>query len=414
MASDPPVLSRDINTIEFLQEMSCLVFSNVDFVVWQRLHFPRSMARAFFAMTLAIVSVGVHFLHLGQYMRCCSIIPCLFVWKTSMEYRHVIMHLYEHDHLSEREIARQLGLSPSTVHYWIQRRGQKADTKPGRPRVTNPQQDQTLYDTSTREPFLSAVDLQKAIVPSCSADTVRNRLKEKGLKCRIPARKPFLTPHHRQMRFVYALRHINWTMDLWERVVFSDEKIFRSTSRGALRVYRPKHGSDRYDDKYLVHSSNPAMVGTPRFTICVWMAFGKHLRRLLRVEQRTLNAQYYTTQILPSIEDDVCENDFIFMQDLSSIHTSRMTIQWLRDRNIIVMDDWPPKGPDMNPVENVWGELVRRIEKKKTGVRNRDELWDDILQAFHELPDEYFDRLIASMPKRVALVATKHGGWTKY
>lgn len=331
-----------------------------------------------------------------------------------MDKRQSIIDLYEKEKLSEREIARKLFLSPSTVHYWIQRGGEKATSRKGRPRVTQHSEDDALYEASRRDPFKSAVDLQKVLVPTCSVDTVRNRLKERGLKCRIPARKPFLTLHHRQKRFIFAETHRHWSLEQWKRVVFSDEKIFRSSSRGALRVYRPKEGSDRYDDEYLVNSTNAIQSGTPRFTIGVWMAFGGSIRELHRIEQKTLNSEYYITKILPTIENQIIQEDLIFMQDLSSIHTSKTTTQWLHMHNIPVMDDWPPKGPDMNPVENVWAELVRRVEKLKRGVQNRNQLWEDILLAFQELPDEYFDNLTRSMPNRVRTVALKHGGWTKY
>lgn len=330
-----------------------------------------------------------------------------------MEYRHAILQLYEEEHVSEREIARRLGLSTSTVHYWIIRRGESAQTKQGRPRITNKDEDQALFRASCSNPFLTAVDLRGNL--KCSIDTIRNRLKEKGLKCRIPARKPFLTQYHKQMRYVFAQSHLNWTLQDWSRVVFSDEKVFRSSSRGALRVYRPLKNSDRYDDAYLVPSTNPSTGSSPRFTICVWMCFsGTGLRRLHRIERKTLNSEYYTTQILASIEQDLCDNDLTFMQDLSSIHTSRATKHWLSERNINVMSDWPPKGPDMNPVENVWAELVRRVEKNRQGIVNRDQLWEDIWRAFQEIPDSYFENLIRSMPNRVGTVASKHGGWTKY
>lgn len=324
------------------------------------------------------------------------------------------MRLYEQEKLSEREIARQLFMSPSTVHYWIQRRGEKATTKKGRPRATHPDQDKALVQAIQQDPFKSAVDLQLELVPTCSVDTVRNRLKEQGMKCRIPARKPFLTPYHRQRRYMFAESHKHWSPEEWKKIVFSDEKIFRSSSRGALRVYRPLEGSDRYADQYLVNSSNAILSGTPRFTICVWMAFGGSVRQLHRIEQRTLNSEYYTDKILPSIENQLLQENLTFMQDLSSIHTSKTTTQWLALHNIPVMKDWPPKGPDMNPVENVWAELVRRVSKLKRGIQNRDQLWEDILQAFQELPDSYFDNLIGSMPTRVRTVAMKQGGWTKY
>ncbi|GFR05089.1 transposable element Tc1 transposase [Trichonephila clavata] len=338
-----------------------------------------------------------------------------------MEFRHAIYRLYDEEHVSERKIAQMLGLSPSTVHYWITRRGESATTKSGRPRVTDAHTDQNLYEASRKDPFLSAVDLQKEWTPACSVDTVRNRLKQKGLKCRTPARKPFLTQFHRQMRYVYAHSKLHWSVSEWHRVVFSDEKIFRSSSRGALRVYRPVQGSDRFDEQYLVHSSNP-IYGRPRFTLCVWMAFGGKgkIRTLHRIERPTLNTDYYINHILSSIETELCEEneekELIFMQDLSSVHTSRQTTLWLQEHNVNVMHDWPPKGPDMNPVENVWAELVRRLEIhwRQTGVRNRDQLWEDVLQVFHELPEEYFENLIRSMPRRVRTVSSKHGGWAKY
>lgn len=344
--------------------------------------------------------------------------------ETSMDLRNAIFHLYEEQHLSERAIARHLGLSPSTVHYWVTRRGEATTTKSGRPRATDTQTDQTLYEASVNDPFLTAVDLLREFTPTCSVYTVRNRLKEKGLKCRTPARKPFLTHYHRQGRYTFAQSHLHWSTDKWHTVIFSDEKVFRSSSRGALRVYRPVRGSDRYDDRYLVHSSNPCDTSVSRFTICVWLAFGNRgkIRELHRINQRTLNSQYYTTHILPSIESQVCEDDenelqnLVFMQDLSSIHTSHLSKRWLHEHNIPVMEDWPPKGPDMNPVENIWAELVRRIEiqRRQTGVQNEHQLWEDILQAFNELPNEYFDSLINSMSSRVKTVARKHGGWTKY
>ncbi|GFW90518.1 transposable element Tc1 transposase [Trichonephila clavipes] len=70
----------------------------------------------------------------------------------------------------------------------------------------------------------------------------------------------------------------------------------------------------------------------------------------------------------------------------------------------------------MNPVENVWAEMVRRLEihRRYTGLRNRDQLWENILPVFYEIPDEYFEILVRSMLRRVRTVSSKHGGWEKY
>lgn len=339
-----------------------------------------------------------------------------------MNVRRDILYLYEEEHLSERDIANRLGIGASTVHYWIVRQGQKA-TQKGRPRVTNVETDHRIFDTCLSNPFLSAVDIRRDVVPACSIDTVRNRLKQHGFKCRQPARKPFMTLWHRQQRFRFAISHLHWSPDEWKRVVFSDEKIFRSSCSGALRVYRPEQ-SNRYDDAYL--STSSVQETGKRFTIGVWMAFGGDgkVKEVHLITDKTLKTEYYLKKILPSIETQLAQDDdydadvnrLIFMQDMSPIHMSHKSLSWLGEHNIRVLDDWPPKGPDMNPVENVWAELVRRIELKRrhTSVDTKQGLWEDVFQIFHSLPDDYFKNLVNSMVRRVRTVSRERGGWSKY
>jgi transposase/transposase-like protein len=329
-----------------------------------------------------------------------------------MEFRKDIIRLWTERRLTEREISRELRVPPATVHYWVNKEGKAQSSRQGRPRCTDNVMDREFYDACRENPFLVATDLQQELAPHCSADTVRRRLREQGLKSFIPARKPFLNAEHIQKRLTFASEHSGWNEEEWSRVLFSDEKIFRSSSTGLLRVYRPTR-SDRYDSRYIAPADNPG----GRHTVCIWMAFGggggggSLIRILHRIEQRTLNSEYYTERILPLVENSAVENDMIFMQDRSSIHKSNLTKEWLENHNIRVMHDWPPKGPDMNPVENVWAELVRLTRRDST---NRDQLWENVLSAFNGLPDTYFYNLIDSMPRRIAGVLAKEGGWTKY
>lgn len=336
-----------------------------------------------------------------------SILP-LFERIKSMEYRDEIIQLREVERLTERQIARQLELPHSVVHYWLAKEEVPSQSSPtrGRPRVTTPTLDQALIFQSTQNPFNTAMDIRNDLAPNISVDTVRNRLKEGGLKCRIPARKPFLRDIHLSLRLQFARDYFTWGVEEWERVVFSDEKIFRASSKGPLRVYRPEHSS-RFESQYLVPSSHPA----GRFTICVWMAFGKNFRSMHRVDQNTLDSAYYIRHILPTLEEHLHDNELLYMHDRSSVHFSNLTKHWLETHNIDYMTDWPPKGPDMNPVENVWAELVRRTRNDAT---NRNQLYENVYSTFQQLDTAYFDKLIESMPRRLEQVIEAHGGWTKY
>lgn len=309
---------------------------------------------------------------------------------------------------TEKEIGQHLDLPPSTVHYWLSKEdeSEKEVRKRGRPRATSYNLDLSFVLESLDHPFHTAVDIRDHLAPGISVDTVRNRLREHGMKCRIPARKPFLTQVHLEKRLRFAQAHLYWSVQEWENVVFSDEKIFRASSRGPVHVYRPSE-SNRFDSRFIVPTSN-----TPdRFTICVWMAFGREFKILEPIERKTLNAEYYTARILPLVRHQLQRFDLVFMQDRSPIHMSQLARHWFEANNIEVMDDWPPKGPDMNPVENVWAELVRRIRHNAT---NRGQLWENVYAAFDELDFEYFHKLIASMPNRMQKVVDANGGWTKY
>lgn len=325
-----------------------------------------------------------------------------------MEYRQEIIRLREMEGLTERQIARQLEVPPSTVHYWLAKEEVPPHPSPkrGRPRVTTSTLDQALVSMSLLNPFHTALDIRNDLAPTVSVDTVRKRLKEGGLKCHIPARKPFLKDIHMRKRLEFAQGYFNWGVSDWEKVVFSDEKIFRASSKGPLRVYRPKD-SHRFEPKFLVPTTNPE----GRFTVCVWMAFGKNFQTMLRVHQRTLDSTYYTNVILPTLETHLQENQLIYMHDRSSVHFSSLTKQWLESHNIEIMEDWPPKGPDMNPVENVWAELVRRT---RNDARNRDQLYENVYTTFLQLDNAYFNKLIESMPRRIQQVIEANGGWTKY
>lgn len=321
-----------------------------------------------------------------------------------MDYKRDIVRLYTEERLTERDIAKRLQLPRSTVHYWLANHVQVHPTKrQGRPRCTNIHIEDELYETTKRDPFITSNILQQQLNPGCSTTTIRRRLKERKMKCRIPAHKPFLNKMHLQMRLAFACNYFEFNG--WHKVVFSDEKIFRASTRGPLRVYRPQK-SDRYDPKYLVKK----MPRLPN-SVHVWMCFGGTLRKIHRVKAEKLTAKSYTREILSLIEEELVTNNLIYMHDNASIHTAKYTKAWLSGRNINVLKDWPTKGADMNPVENVWAELVRRIRRKS---ENKDQLWENILEAYNSLPDSYFTKLIDSMPRRIAEVKRRLGHWSKY
>lgn len=88
--------------------------------------------------------------------------------------------------------------------------------------------------------------------------------------------------------------------------------------------------------------------------------------------------------------------------------------EWINNHNINVLP-WSAKSPDLNPIENVWGFLVKQIYKRDFRPANRDQLWESIENAWEELVDSYDMRtLIASMPRRLESIVASNGCAIKY
>lgn len=103
----------------------------------------------------------------------------------------------------------------------------------------------------------------------------------------------------------------------------------------------------------------------------------------------------------------------ILQQDDATIHASRCTEAQLRELNINVMV-WPSKSPDLNPIENLWGIIVRNVYANGKQYNNKEDLKAAILTAWDNIPLSQLQTLINSMNNRCFEVIRLAGNKTKY
>ncbi len=115
--------------------------------------------------------------------------------------------------------------------------------------------------------------------------------------------------------------------------------------------------------------------------------------------------------MLPSADKLYGDSDFIFQQDLAPAHTAKGTKSWFNDHGVTVLD-WPANSPDVNPIENLWGIVKRKM--RDTRPNNADDLKAAIKAIWASITPEQCHRLIASMPRRNDAVIHAKGGLTKY
>ncbi|KAK3893585.1 hypothetical protein Pcinc_002650 [Petrolisthes cinctipes] len=150
-----------------------------------------------------------------------------------------------------------MGLSRNTVKAWVRRYEEEGHVRtrprPGRPRVTTPQQDAAIYATSVRTPFKTAITLTRELDLPCSIRTTRKRLLEAGLPCRVPARKPSLTADHKAQRLQFAERYAGRDLEFWRSVIFTDVTSFSSVAAPWRHCRR--HTGSRYEAKHIFESN---------------------------------------------------------------------------------------------------------------------------------------------------------------
>ena len=148
----------------------------------------------------------------------------------------------------------------------------------------------------------------------------------------------------------------------------------------------------------------------------VWGAFCQHGKSDLALLNGRQTAQHY----IQTLENDLVPfatkfygQNYIFQQDNASIHTAKRTKTWFNEQKIEVMD-WPAVSPDLNPIENIWGILARRVYHNGRQFQRRDELVGAILKAWDEIDDEILKKLVSTMQQRCIFVLEKKGATIKY
>ena len=242
--------------------------------------------------------------------------------------------------------------------------------------------------------------------------TVRNALRSTGMVSVAKQKKPLLTRRHRRARLEFAERHLEWTVDDWARVWWSDEtKINRLGSDGREQVWVDKENRQdprRVEETVKYGGGNLMMWG------CMgWEGVGF----ATRIDGK-MDAKLYTEilgdELLKSLEWFGHKvEDVYFQQDNDPKHTSKLAKKWFEDQEFRVLR-WPAQSPDLNPIEHLWDHLKRKLNEYEVSPKGIHELWERVEKEWNGISEEVVQNLIASMPRRCAAVIKAKDGHTKY
>ena len=97
------------------------------------------------------------------------------------------------------------------------------------------------------------------------------------------------------------------------------------------------------------------------------------------------------------------------VQDHAKCHMSNDTKAWLHRLGIQWLDTWPPRSPNINPIENLWGYLDARVAERRPS--DKIELRNIVESEWEKISLPLLQNLIDSVPNRIHMVAEANGGF---
>ncbi|CAF4662856.1 unnamed protein product, partial [Rotaria socialis] len=102
-----------------------------------------------------------------------------------------------------------------------------------------------------------------------------------------------------------------------------------------------------------------------------------------------------------------------YREDNAPIHRAKVNLAWFKSKRINVLP-WPSLSPDLNPMENLWGILARKVYAGGKQFRTKEQLKTTIIKFWEEISIEQLRALVKSKPERIFEVIKLNGAKTKY
>lgn len=268
-----------------------------------------------------------------------------------------------------------------------------------------------------------------------SRSTVRRDIAALGIKCFKRPKRPRQENDDRKRRVAFANRMLRLGKAKLERLHFTDEKWFDSDDHGNLFQYVEVDGAG--NKKREVH---PRCTSQYPKKIHIWGCIGVGMKRLVihvapndepgakkfgpgrprkgevrpSKEQREkakrclVSADVHIKKCLqPMFPKRVAKDSVLLMQDGASCHTAKVTRDWLKRRGVTLVEGWPARSPDLNPIENLWSLLSRRVSQR--GPLSVEELKAFVQHEWDALTSEEVGRFVKSFRSRLLQVVKSKG-----
>lgn len=348
------------------------------------------------------------------------------------------MFLHKEKGNSCRQIAASVQISKSSVsrilkEETVRKQSQtKISKKRGRPCVLTCRDQRKLARSISQlrliDPNFTAMNVVENSGIDCKKAKYRtfvSYLNKLGYKFRQTRKKGLLSgkDHHQRLKYARAASRLSssyWTNDV---AFYLDGVSFIHKSNPLREAITPRARLWRKKGEglSLTAKGSKDLAGGKRVHLMVAIAPRKGV--IFAEKYEKMSGYYFSDLIRRTFPNmfrrlgKTSRTQKIFVMDNDPSQTSAMAMKALRELRID-LKKIPPRSPDLNPIENLFHVVKRRLREDAKEKCINKETWDEFIirvrSTLFDTSTDYIDKTIDSMPKRIKQIIRSKGRRIKY
>lgn len=360
----------------------------------------------------------------------------VFTSMITPEKRALVQYLYQLGKVNITDIAMKMGVSRSSI-YRILRRQEQSRNKdkkiPGRKLKIHDHLQRrmirSLTELRTTQGNFTLKQLRKemGLTPGeLSISTISRQLKRKGYKYVQARRKGVLHLKDLRQRLAFAKdMKRNYSLSLWTQDIsfyldavsfFYKRNPFDQAKSPRGRIWR------KTNEALALHcTAKGDHIGSGGKVLKIMAAISYDKGVIIAQEYDHMDGTFFAKFIKDFFPDMFKMSEkahpFLFLQDGDPSQNSakaRVSLQSVGAKLLKI----PPRSPDINPIENVFSIVRRKLREQALRERIEQESFEQFTTRVKTLilniDRTHINNIIASMPKRIEIIIKEKGNRTKY
>lgn len=309
-------------------------------------------------------------------------------------------------------IGNVLGVKPTTVRKFLSNDKKNSGLPPKikvSKRITSGRVGGLIKSILKEDSKLSAEGVKKRLKQQeidISASTIREYLKNNHWVNRLSVWSAPISNATRTKRLAFVKKWLKRGQCLLDNVIWSDETTVK-TNPNTRRESHWTPSSTPRTRQLKIHSGGKSQM--------FWGCISKHGVGPLITIDGTMDQHQYLEVLkdyfIPELRAAEVKfgGNWVLMQDNAPAHTARLIKEYLSKESVTMLE-WPPYSPDLNPIENIWNWI-----KKKVGIcATVAEIEDKVFQAWNSITPEMCLNYCGHYERRLQAVKEASGYSTKY